>query len=137
MNLKDWLKEYYPQKVTKKLVKSMTWKQAVEHSLRKWRGLRKEVLKKYGLEKDRTEISDGKSYIVINYKTCALCKKSSDPRNDGVINCDLCPLPRVLGYNPCTDPGPYTKFGWDGDANPMIRALEKTLKALTEEEDRA
>lgn len=46
MSIKTWKEEFYPVKPRK----SMTTKEAIEHSLRKWEGLRKSNLKKHGLE---------------------------------------------------------------------------------------
>jgi hypothetical protein len=58
--------------------------QAVEHSLRKWKGLTKESLRRHGLSRVPIEIS---SY------TCALCLHYYDEEPE----CNACPIVKVTG----------------------------------------
>ena len=43
---KDWLEKFYPVEPSPE----MTWEQAVDHTLLKWSGAKKEVLQEYGCE---------------------------------------------------------------------------------------
>jgi len=141
MSIKTWKEEFYPVKPRK----SMTTKEAIEHSLRKWEGLRKSNLNKHGLIRGFwgdaiLEGGDEFERMTIGSDSCALCKKfysSSEieaDEDDGnfivVDKCSKCPLAHVLG-EPCDGRGDQSVYGkWvdSGNPVPMIAALKKALR---------
>lgn len=125
MSLASWKKEFYPvpaEKVTKK--------DAIAHSLRKWRGLTKENKRKHGVEFNHPYLAcfltgpRGAGGLFIDGESCALCVHYFD--DDGCVEC---PLQQALGHTCDLEGAPYARgIGQDGDARPMIRALEKATK---------
>ena len=132
MTLATWKKEFYPKKPSKR----MTKREAVEHSLTKWRGLTKANLKKHDVRIDFAgDVADDKNFLSISSSSCALCAKYQDFDSSLEQVCLQCPLYQLLGKR--CDSGEDSPFAiWVHDVNPrpMIRALEKTLKMVTEEE---
>lgn len=137
MTLKTWKEEFYPVRPTKKMSK----REAIEHSLQKWIGLRKANLKKHSvwigflgaLFEDEVVYSS----LKIDSSSCALCKKyyiDRDETNDGV-GCPECPLQNVLGTT-CdgSSTSPYGKWTKSHDPEPMIRSLKRALKEVEDEE---
>lgn len=123
MSLETWKAEFYPVEAI-----SVPEDQAVEHSLQKWYGLRKENLKRHGVRHTGVNITDdaGKQ-LAINGHSCALCRHHPE--------CTGCPLVRVHGV-PCDEDGdmplsPYVRFIDAGDPEPMIEILELALAATT------
>jgi len=128
MSMIAWTKRYYPVSARRR----MSELAAVQHSLRKWEGLRKKILAEYKIKKyDNKIISDGAVSLEINEETCALCKKfrSGD-------NCGDCPLYLVRGCVQCDyamsreEEGPYEYWVTTGNPEPMIAWLELTLSAM-------
>lgn len=125
MSLDTWKSEFYPIEASKVPVE-----EAVQHSLRKWRGLTKENLEKHGVIKDEdsTKIMYGKGGMSIDAHSCALCEHYLDSyQMDNA--CEGCPLVTVRGV-PCDDDSessvsPYHEFTGKGNPLPMIAALEK------------
>lgn len=124
MSLETWKAEFYPIEASKVLVED-----AVQHSLRKWRGLTKENLKKHGVKQDGNSIYDVFGSLRLNYGSCALCFHYEC----SVSDCPGCPLVSVLGTrcDICVNRddehivSPYREFIWRNDPLPMIEALEK------------
>lgn len=124
----EWKKLYYPTPASK-----CKKKDAVAHSLRKWEGLKKTVLKKFDLQANRGTLQEvmwdgylGNIVFDVDGYTCALCLWHAGNK------CYGCPLATALGY-PCDDDtgdlaGPFDIFKDTGDAMPMIRALRKAMK---------
>ena len=80
MSLQSWKKEFYSP------ISKVSKKDALQHSLIKWVGLRKENLAKHGVEYDSTigAITFKGSKLAIDGWSCALCRKYK--------SCDDCPL---------------------------------------------
>lgn len=125
MSLASWKEEFYPTDAA-----DCSEKDALEHSIRKWKGIREEALEKHGLLIGGNDNMiceahyPGESFLAFSPKTCALCWRYST----GVFNCDRCPV--VQGghtgcYNP---PSLYQAFFWDLDPEPMIEMLESLRK---------
>jgi len=143
MSLETWKEEFYPVPADDKRAKR-SHTAAVNHSLKKWRGLTKENLEKHGLQKESTVIIpiNGGGCISIVGATCALCCMEYDRTclNNSTSEkfCRQCPLFRTLGrqcdqdnlLDVSEEPGPYIKFIIKDDPQPMIEALEKTKKKL-------
>lgn len=138
MSLKTWKAEFYPKKPSK----SMSTREAIEHSIQKWIGLRRGNLKKHGVVRGWPGTSIGAvgtiSGMNIDTESCALCKKFFQSPwafvAGGIVEvkqgCPKCPLTLVLGHT-CdyTSEAPYGKWVSGGsNPEPMIRALKKALK---------
>lgn len=115
-----WMEKYYPI-----AAHDCCEDKAIEHSLRKWKGLRVDTLAEFGLEEPPIEV---------DCDTCALCYHYLRPPTEG-NECRNCPLCKTLGYacdrqNPKWNEltGPYVLYKMDGDPEPMIEALEKCLE---------
>jgi len=127
MTLKTWKKEFYPVPASK----SMSKIKAIEHSLKKWRGLTKSNLKKHDLEYftgffSSYIVDDSDELMNIDDSSCALCKKFL-PEEEYM--CEKCPLFIHLGKR-CDfeDHSPFVIFLKTKNPVPMIKALEETLK---------
>lgn len=126
-NAESWKKTYYPIPASR-----VRKKDAIAHSLQKWRGLRLPVLNAHGLHTKRASVIDNATHteiLRVYSSSCALCiwylnEDSAEP-------CTSCPLYKALGGWACDDrrgPNPYAAF-WDtGDPESMIAALEKAEK---------
>lgn len=138
MSIKTWKEEFYPVAPKKR----MSTLEAIEHSLRKWEGLRKSNLKKHDVFKiffgDNIVESDSSECFLVNSSTCALCQKfykseisrDEDGNFVSLSNCAKCPLAKVL-ENPCDhgeEKSPYGEFVNNGNPAPMISALKKALR---------
>lgn len=130
MSLKTWKAEFCPVPASK-----VGKKDAVAHSLRKWKGLTERNLKKHGVEYDldrRAVIGEDGSFP-ISADTCALCEVyflfgkgivAPGVRRCAEEPCSACPLCKSLGEACDAEGMPYYEFVDDGDPNPMIKALE-------------
>lgn len=126
MSLETWKAEFYPIDASKVPVED-----AVQHSLRKWRGLTKENLASHELSRNRRSIEEGGygGSLPINSESCALCHHYFNGNVQD--SCDGCPLFESLGricYEGCEEDNRdsiYHQFTINGNPLPMIAALEK------------
>lgn len=123
MSLESWKQEFYPVEA-----KSCPKELAVEHSLRKWRGLTEENLKRHGLDRDGSRLLDeDDEFLGIDSDSCALCWHHST-----TTTCPSCPLAARRGIR-CDislrdeSGSPYHAFTKAGDPMPMIRLLESVI----------
>lgn len=117
MSLETWKAEFYPIDASKVPVED-----AVQHSLRKWRGLTKENLAKHGVKSCGYRIADDTYGLWINSTSCSLCTHYVN----NSTGCRGCPLVTVIGGR--CDKGidaPYGKFFEQMNPLPMIEALER------------
>lgn len=106
MSETTWRKEFYPIDAGK-----VPASKAIKHSLVKWYGLRKDSLKKHGLEYPP---------IRVDADTCALCNHYFYT-ND----CKGCPLAEYLGRRCDTSAkSEFHAYDENGNPEPMIAALE-------------
>lgn len=134
MSLKEWKEKYYPVDAF-----DVSYKDALDHSIKKWEGLQADVLKEYGLVQSDNVIGDGNEYMVISGETCSLCCCYIDIEADNP--CSQCPLAQSRDGIPCDDPTayekttPYSAFLL-GNAKPMLHALRlaKTLQESQNEQ---
>ena len=130
MSLATWKKTYYPRGAhlfSNNDISPENAIDAIEHSLTKWRGLRKAALDKHGLAKKLWMIRevDGDKAFSISSDTCALCQLTA-------VDCKLCPIFTALEFE-CDDDGmPYDIWQETGDPEPMILTLEDTLTYFKE-----
>jgi hypothetical protein len=132
MSMETWEAEFYPIDA-----RDCGAKDAVAHSLRKWRGLRADALQRHGMTVVATpmscpRITDGRNELSIDADSCALCVEyfHDGEAYDDFGACGSCPLYLVAGH-PCTDtphegPSAYGAFaGSRRDPEPMIALLER------------
>jgi hypothetical protein len=123
MTLQTWKEEFYPIDA-----KYVSKEDAVEHSLRKWIGLRAENLSKHGVNATYSRVYDGDGVcgedemMYIDDESCALCVHYIENE------CSACPLFGLLGRS--CDKGDeiiseYASFVRFGNPEPMITALER------------
>lgn len=143
MSVKTWLNEFYPIPADA----PMTNLEAVQHSLKKWRGLTDSNLKRHCVNTKNPANSwlhwrsvNGRSQgnLIINADSCALCQK-----HDVGDGCRTCPIVRTTGrrcderkYGKAIDgmTSPWHEFDEDMNPMPMIAMLEKTERALIREQ---
>ena len=143
MSLKTWKKEFYPVEANSPEAQAST-RAAIEHSLRKWRGLRPEALLKHEVRlegphhKEVVDAGRADERQGISSRSCALCFRFDDA--DG--NCDGCPIVKVSGR--ACDPGKdsdevsaWEVYVHDADPEPMIAQLEKALALVSGDKDAA
>lgn len=139
--IESWKKEFYHIPARKAAGDDLT---AVEHSLKKWMGLRKENLDKHKVAQRGKTIFSIDDELRVSNKTCALCighlQEQEDVRQSP---CASCPLYKVRGGYACDHAGPddpnldpnhypyrrvspFEFFVYFNDPEPMIRWLEKT-----------
>jgi hypothetical protein len=137
MSIKTWVKEFYPvEAFTFRETKESTSKEvlkAIKHSLKKWRGLTEENLKKhnckYNTDICRVEDETGTNQLLIDCDSCALCFYYLNV-------CEDCILYKVRNRDSCDmkkdgeDWSPYNAFAWEGNPKPMIALLQKALKQV-------
>lgn len=119
MSEQSWIDEHYPIPASEVPIED-----ALQHSLRKWVGARKENLKKHGVEKPPFRYSS---------RTCALCCHCcvAGPYVEGG-GCAPCPLFKVRGA-PCDQRiskgvNPYRLYTMRGDPEPMIELIEAAIE---------
>jgi hypothetical protein len=125
MSLKSWKREFYSTPAAQ--IKYGL--PAIKHSIKKWRGLLCENLKKHELNQIKDNIGDNDLGPVFFFSsdTCALCQTSPD--------CEGCPILVTQGYK-CDRTeysdgveGEYWKGIEDENPKPMIKLLERTERA--------
>ncbi len=137
MSWETWKALYYPVEADE--VKGRI--ETTQHSLRKWEGLRPDVLKEHGLELCRGQLNEWISETAVSTRlwisgdSCALCKQF-DGAGEG--DCEQCPLAMVREGVTCVrsmrqeESSPYAHFMDNKDPEPMIQWLQAALKAEEE-----
>ena len=141
MSLQTWMDEFYPTPAQK----FPTELEAVEHSLRKWKGLTRENLEKHGVIHRGWNIRDDNGTILkIDSSTCALCQQHIIDK-EYFANCDKCILKKVnvskfdgehYGCDsamPEKDFTTYYEFIKNNNPQPMIELLEKAKAYLCQQ----
>jgi hypothetical protein len=132
MSLDTWKVEFYPTPAC-----DCSAEDAIEHSLRKWRGLRGEALARHGLVRVDNGFAEpgGGCWFYVSASSCALCEHFySEDEEGNEPRCAKCPLAIARGGFPCDDeqPGeadsPWVVWTADDDPEPMIAALEEAKK---------
>lgn len=138
MSIQSWKKEFYDIPASDAAGSDL---EAVEHSIKKWKGLTLRNLSKHGLMKERgrqtiKEGVNGEAFWV-SASSCALCVKHLAVAI-GDEDCGNCPLSEVRGIR-CDHmrlheiTSPYGDWMDKSDPGRMIRWLEKA-KARVEAE---
>lgn len=122
MSLKTWKEEFYPVSANK-----VSKQDALEHSIKKWEGLRLENLKRHGLIQNRRAITEDRSfaYFNIDSDSCALCQHYA-----GKNSCIGCPLYHIRHNTKCdvrnfeiSVDAVYHEFVNNENPEPMIKEL--------------
>lgn len=134
MSIASWKKEFMPTKAC-----DTSKKEAYDHVLRKWIGLRKENLRRHGLHSWYRTVWDRRvnQGMSIDYRSCAFCHHYFNTR--GERKCNSCPLSKALGascdaLNNYTALSPYGEFLRNDNPEPMISAIIMTRYKITMEE---
>jgi len=128
MSLKSWKEKFYPI-----LASNCPKEEAIEHSLNKWRGLRK--LDEFNLIWDDGYISDGEEKLVIDITSCALCYHYIEKEDHTDHECEKCPLYKIRDCA-CDEfffndqMSPYTAWKYYGDPERMISLIERAKNEL-------
>lgn len=127
MSIVTWRKEFCT--VPAEQMKDAPLEEAINHSLRKWKGLRQDNLLKHGLHRNRNDawrVVDGRtgaSHATVSSAQCALCVKFLTAK------CFECPLnvsgTRLSGREGCIKV--YSAWADQYTPEPMIQALEEAL----------
>lgn len=136
MSLQTWKEEFYPiaAKAMEKL-KASDDLSLLNHSLKKWIGLRKENLEKHGIiySKSMNALYNsedfigtiGASSISINGSSCSLCQRYGN-------SCHSCPLKESRGTSCDADIeetlSPWGEWIFNENPEPMILALQEAIK---------
>lgn len=130
MSLATWKAEFYPIEAM-----HVEKKDAVDHSLRKWEGMREENLKKHNVKVnygDLQDIENDRDRLVISSSSCALCQHYSR-----TYACPKCPLYEVRGLVRCDhltgtelldSDSPWHTWVLNTEPLPMIDWLKKAKK---------
>lgn len=141
MSLASWKKEFYQGRLRDAARSPLA---AVEHSLRKWEGLRKVNLDAHGVVIECSDVvnPDTDTRFGIDCDSCALCKMctstitswrgSLSPHTD----CDKCPIVLATGEECDGGGSPYDKWVDFDDPVPMIAALNAARVYLLQHEGR-
>lgn len=141
MSLETWKAEFYPVSAGSK---SWGKLKALEHSLKKWRGLRKKNLDKHGVTKelDSSDLNYSENGVdwtfFVDARSCALCKLYL-PKEGQEGTCSKCPLFEARGRR-CDRAdvplgvSPYRDFKEYSNPEPMIKLIEKALRTLRAKE---
>lgn len=126
MSLETWKAEFYPETTVKAAKRGDS--AAVEHSLRKWEGLRPANLERHGMVTSEfgPRIFEQKNHLMkfgVAADTCALCQLHYEKE------CCTCPLAKVRGDVPCDDEtkdevrSPWGEWTHNRNPSPMIHWL--------------
>lgn len=95
MSIESWKAEFYPVEA-----KDVPKEQAVQHSIKKFEGLREENLKRHGVYNSLNYLTDGYEKFYFNGDNCALCEYHN-ALSDG--SCETCTLCKVRDNVACDD----------------------------------
>lgn len=135
MSMQTWMEEFYPVEAEK-----VPAAQAVAHSLRKWRGLRPDNMKRHGVfwgyKHTLNYITDAGGYcLFIDAGSCALCWTHVNLTG----SCASCPLSIARHGHPCDYKRPAEALSpWAAgsgkmkNVEPMIYWLEEAAQTQKE-----
>ena len=150
MSLMTWMALYCSRAAAE-----VSEKDALSHSLTKWRGLRPKVMSQHGVAQSHSgscQIIDAHTRLAIDHTSCALCVRYFDHNAESFADlvwvegyeyamgaahsCSKCPLAIARGGVPCDAEAehldesfsPYADWLSNGDPEPMIKWLEAAEK---------
>lgn len=126
MSLKTWKQEFYPIPAREAAEKGMI--ACIKHSLQKWIGLRQKNLSSHMVGGTRAISNNYGHYegcFHVDARSCSLCQKYDKTAE----SCESCPILQATGSACHGWPGsPYGRYICDGDPEPMINTLNRTLE---------
>ena len=125
MSVESWKAEFYPTKARE--VKTAL--EAIEHSLRKWRGAKAEALARHKVAYAGHQVYDQEDNFEFDWGSCALCQVFLLKTRD----CKGCPLLKETCRS-CGMIRSVYELGAD-DPRPVIEALEACLTQARKEEE--
>lgn len=136
MGLQDWKGAFYSDVEG---AKGWTDKQCFEHTLKKYKGLKKENLNKYGVQLSGAVVRrDQSEEFFLGTDTCSLCTKYYGIEDDTVENeCSICPLDQA-GYGCFTNDEDedhknlWAKMYDENDPTEMIQQMKKMIGECAE-----
>lgn len=145
MSLETWKAEFYPVPASSFTAETSTI-DLVEHSLRKWIGLREENLRKHGISTNRwyREIACTESVndppLQIDSTTCALCVVAEEKHKKedyaAPSMCKHCILTKLRNGLQCDEvhilesASPWSIWLRSADPEPMIKLLKEAVEFL-------
>lgn len=137
MSIRTWKEEFYPKRSC-----DTDEHEAIDHSIRKWIGLRPENLAKHKVvwDGDYGCLRDAPGDMAfVDSSTCALCHHFRGMEQDEWgESCSGCPLFEVRDRAQCDsarmneDDAPYFQFMHGRDPEPMIVDLLRAKRAIDE-----
>lgn len=121
MSIETWKVEFYPVPASE-----VAAEDALQHSLRKWIGLREENLSKHACETNFRSVSSGQGErLRIDGKSCALCLLSYKEMEPG---CEECPIVKLTGMS-CDSDKQSPWWAWTNGEGPeaMIAVLQECI----------
>lgn len=124
MSIETWKAEFYSP------VEETTKKDAIDHSLRKWEGLKANNLKRHGLGRtldgDLYDLATRLRVFGVDGYTCALCHHYYTLED----RCRNCPIAKFLKKDRVEScDGQYSAYTQKGRITPMITLLKKVRAA--------
>ncbi len=129
MTFATWKAEFYPEDASA----PKTELEAVEHSIRKWEGLRPENLERHGVELYTDYVAGVDGALSLCSESCALCVRVSESRAEAPnwprVECGKCPLAKARRGIPCDRRlseevlSPYAELTRKSDPGPMLACL--------------
>ena len=133
MSIKTWKEKFYPSAAS--VPKTMLG--ALEHALRKWKGLYPSVLKEHNLKigentEQEPELVGKDGTFSLGTDTCAVCVAVN-------VKCKICPLYKVRGKKCDAAPewgiqSPYSALTVYGDPTYMIGLLHEAIELVKKEQ---
>ena len=130
MSIETWKAEFYPVPASE-----VPAEDALQHSLRKWIGLREENRSKHAcFVPDCRVIADGRKEFDINSSSCALCVSYYTPKD--YYKCSSCPIVKLTGES-CDSNKQSPWWAWTASEapEPMIAVLQECI--AEEEKEKA
>lgn len=141
MSLQTWRNEFYP--ITAHACVRRDKTKALDHSLRKWEGVRPKNLKRHGVVLRNSDLICKKTGELMRFsaRNCSLCVAHLRTKK-GVSSCNQCPLALSRAGIPCDKVddntgewlSPFHWFTQEGTPIPMQRALVKAKKWQAKQE---
>lgn len=133
MSLRSWKSEYY-RSILKASKDTLL---AIDHSIKKWEGLRPSALQKHNLTApfDTKSLFSkrGDTKFKVSGKTCALCRMTQKETR-GNVECSICPLYTLTKVHCDQFNGPWNVWVNKRDPEPMLKALIRLKEVYTKKQ---
>jgi hypothetical protein len=131
MSLQSWKDEFYPVEASEIAKSDVTDLELIEHSIRKWEGLKQENLDRHevvlGYFVVYAQNEEDSENVDIDCTTCALCERHLEKTADKL--CATCPVYLITG-DICF--AQYSALSYEDGPKPMIDLLNLVKDELKE-----